>query len=1433
MRIVARHRHADHELRLDGLGAETTVGEMLDAIAAHLGAELALASTATPAAIDGRRARRDVTLAEAGVVEGSLVDLDPATAVEPDTEGHAAVGSRWTLAVIGGPDAGRLHPLRPGRTVVGRSPDADIVVDHPAVDPFHLAVDVDDAVVTAGDLSAASGVRIDGQWLTEPVPVAPDAHLDLGPVVMALRAPPAATATVSATPTVAGRRPLARPARAQPADLDHGVTVPTAASAPMGPGPFGWASLLVPVAMAAVMAWLFEPLWALFALAGPVLMGATWLDDRRRRRRERRRGGRRAREALARVSRHVDGRCHVVRRRRRDAHPDPDLVGRRIARGETRLWERRLDHPDALRLAVGVGEPPARLLPVADGPADPEAVAVVAGARLGGVPIAVQLSVGGWVGVAGDRSRALAVTRWLITQLAAHHGPADVRLAVMAADGTADTWRWCRWLPHTMLGNRAGAAVAIGDRAIEAVSSELVAADVDAADTHDPVPEADRGPVRVCVIDGTHLTLRRRGPVRRMTDDRNSATAIVVADTVEALPRGCTTVVDVGDGRGTVTDLRDPTSAPSTIVPTGIAEERAERWARRLARFSDPEAADPGAEMPRDVALVDLLDLDDVTGPTIAGRWLTFDRTSLRAPVGTSPSGPVALDLVVDGPHALVGGTTGSGKSELLRTVVASLAATYPPDAVNFVLIDYKGGAAFDACAELPHCVGLVTDLDDQLGHRALRCLDAELRHRERRLRHLRRADLAGSDLARLVIVIDEFATLAAELPDFLDALVAVAQRGRSLGVHLILATQRPAGAVSPAIRTNTNLRVALRMLDPSDSIDVIDRPDAARLARDRPGRALARLGPGEVIAFQAARAGRRRPRTAPGVAVAPAWSALDPPGTPGDDVDAGADDLRHLVDAIADAHDTRGGLTPRRPWPDPLPHHLDRHELPTTTPSQPHREPTTTAPDRAGVPVGLADEPDAQRQVPDQWRPDVNAVVVGMRGSGTTTALATMVVALCAASSPDDTHIYVIDHDQGALGALGDLDHVGAVVRGGDGERQRRLLGHLDDLRRRRSDPAGGDTGTPPRVILVIDGVGAWTDDLDRRRDHRSLDRFDRLCTEGPAVGITVVAAGVTPGEISRRLATSTDQHWHLRLADPADHLAAGVGVAAVSGPPGRAIRVDDRRDVHFARPHPDGLAAAVADLHRRHVAPRRPPQPVDALPARVELSTLGPGETRANHLRLPIGVDDHDLGTVHLTVSAGDHLVVAGAAGSGRSTALATIGIAAVEAGAGVVVESSRPQLVAAVQTVAPGAVAAAGDELVAAVASLDSTDVGVVVLIDDADTIDDDHGVLAAAVTGATSLGACVIAAGRTDRLRGAYGHWLAAVSAHRRGVLLGADPLDGDLFGVTPPPPIAPPAPGRGWLIAGGAARAFQVAVADSARSCSPSASTAPGVPTRRG
>ena len=281
-----------------------------------------------------------------------------------------------------------------------------------------------------------------------------------------------------------------------------------------------------------------------------------------------------------------------------------------------------------------------------------------------------------------------------------------------------------------------------------------------------------------------------------------------------------------------------------------------------LAPLRDATSASATTAIPRIVPLLSLFGPEPPTPLSVTSTWSAPKPYGLRAPIGMGPSGPLVLDLVEHGPHALIGGTSGAGKSELLQSIVAALIHEYPPTRLTFLFVDYKGGAATEVFNTVPHTVGYVTNLDASLSLRALTSLRAELNHRMR-LMEGRAKDLAEMlekhpDEAppSLVIVVDEFATLVKEVPEFVAGVVDIAQRGRSLGVHLILATQRPSGSVNDNILANTNLRISLRMLDASESRTVIGVPAAADIALPLKGRGFAKLGPSDLIEFQSAYTG-------------------------------------------------------------------------------------------------------------------------------------------------------------------------------------------------------------------------------------------------------------------------------------------------------------------------------------------------------------------------------------------------------------------------------------------------------------------------------------------------------------------------------------------------------------------------------------------------
>jgi S-DNA-T family DNA segregation ATPase FtsK/SpoIIIE len=1108
--------------------------------------------------------------------------------------------------------------------------------------------------------------------------------------------------------------------------------------------------------------------------------------------------------SLARFGDQLAAAASADRAAREHAHPPRHAIAAMALAVDRRLWSRRLDHAEALTARIG-----ARVhdyVPPLVGPIGTIATAGLARMRsTGRSPAVVDLHRS--LGVVGPARDARSLVRGIVLDLAVHHGPADLRVAVVGDPALAEHWTWIGSLPHAQ--GDGGPLVAYSVANLLDRLGTVGASGEESAGAAPPV---------VVVLDAPVDTDADRAAVRALLGGRyGAASLLMLASEHIDLGAWCATVIDIRPD-GTHGSVREHDGSTYAVELSGCAAAVAEDVAVALHTLRDPEAAS-GAALPDACRLVDLLGLpsgagiapyaarfqpqngvermtdvegmadDEGTAPgdtspswddVISIRWQqTAGTAELVVPLGVDDAGTVVIDLVRDGPHALVAGTTGAGKSELLRSLVATIAATADPEHATFVLIDYKGGSAFDGCADLPHVVGLVTDLDDGLAERALTCLEAEVSHRERLLRRVgasdlvayrraRQADPALDPLPRLVVVVDEFATLVAELPDFVAALVDVAQRGRSLGIHLILATQRPAGAVTDAMRTNISLRIALRVVDVTDSRDVIGVADAASISRRTPGRAVARLGPGELLTFQTAR-------------VTAATSEID-----------ASTDLDRLVRAVRRVHAAKGFAPARRPWLDPLPGRVALAAITTAPPPIAGEGRRRFGP----LAIGLADEPRSQRQRPWMWTPDDGPLLVeGLPGSGVSTTLCTIAAAAASAATPAELHLYAFDGPGVPLASLAHLPHCGGVIAPDDTDRRARLVHRLSDERARRA-VAMGARHDDARILVLVDHVVALRGDLDDAHDPTLIDAFDRVVTEGAALGIHVVLGGDRPTASGHRLDATLANRLTLHLPDPHRRSNPGRPVKVV---PGRA------RDAHgielqIAEPYTPGHHGTLPNAMPPVASPSRSLGPtsghapaVAAMPTLVLPESLpSPPTAKVGERIVALGLNQRDLSPAWVTLHPGDHLLVAGPGRSGKSSVLA-----------GLARQWPMDQrvVVAGARSPLPGLVGGAG----VTVASLDELThhiVGrstpMVVVIDDADLIDDPGplGVLLAACR----PGQHVVVAGRPDRLRGLFRHWTGEVRRSRLGVLLRPDEADADLLGVRLPARTAPMrAAGRGVLV----------------------------------
>jgi S-DNA-T family DNA segregation ATPase FtsK/SpoIIIE len=816
--------------------------------------------------------------------------------------------------------------------------------------------------------------------------------------------------------------------------------------------------------------------------------------------------------------------------------------------------------------------------------------------------------------------------------------------------------------------------------------------------------------------------------------------------------------------------------------------------------------------LPETVHLLDLLGLEPRSSDAVLRRWqATGPIPRCAAPIGATAEGTLSIDWVEDGPHGLLAGTTGAGKSELLRSLVASLAATVDPEHLNFILIDYKGGSAFDACAGLPHTVGMVTDLDGHLAHRALTCLEAELRHREEVLRaatadniHDYHALGAAEPMPRLLVVIDEFAALAKELPDFMASLVDVAQRGRSLGVHLLLATQRPNGVISDAIRANTNLRLSLRVQDVADSTDVIGTGDAAQLARSRPGRGFLRRGPGDIVAFQSALVTGTSGGAAAAIAVRP--FELLPSAAPAPAGDGAAQtDLDVLVSIVQQAARKAGFAAPRLLWPEPLPAEV--------TLAAAAAEPGAAVLHPDEVVIGLADEPHRQRRRPFSWSIGGSLFFYGVQGSGTSSALRAAIVAACGKFSVDELHVYAIDFDDQSLGALERLPQVGAVIGAGERARQIRLLRYLQrEVAERRervaTDPAALEG--LPRIVVAVDNYAGFRAAFEDPSDMAIKESLGRIVADGPGVGIVVLATAKQPIDIPTTVASLVPSKLVFTLADRYEYAGLGVAAAEPTAVAGRAFESGTSLEVQLARVGTADVLAVEAATEPATLS-QATPWSIELLPAEVKIPDIaGSGAVFDLEWKVPVGLGDDRLQPVGWTIREGDHVLISGPARSGKSTALVSIATILRGARSDMLITGLVSRRSPLLDTPEIGRLVADPAELAASLADV-APGVPHAILIDDAEDIDDAAGILVGLLAERTPHRHCFVA-GSGDILRTAYGHWTQSVRRSRLGMALSPTGQgDGDLWQVALPRnmPVVFPA-GRGYLIADGTAELAQVA-----------------------
>ncbi|WP_030668312.1 type VII secretion protein EccC [Streptomyces sp. NRRL B-1347] len=1070
-----------------------------------------------------------------------------------------------------------------------------------------------------------------------------------------------------------------------------------------------------------------------FALLGAV---ALFLSQRGKAQRTRRTQRERYLEYVEEQRHELGGRERDARARARLLNPPPPALYD-LARDPARRWERRRADADFLDVRVGTGDVPAQDVVIGQNsgsgvltPPDPfmlnEARALQARFTVApDFPLTVPLDRAGNVSVIGDRDGVLRVARALLVQAAVTHAPDDVAIALgVSGDRIAD-WEWAKWLPHVL----------DPDAAPESYDDPAAVRRIA------PAPDAL---ARLCAPD-----LRRRAAyaaeVRRGLSDRRALRMtdrmLVVSDvhggTAVELPRpdaavgladmGVTVLhllaeqihepdevsvrITVDGDQVTVEDLRGSEGRRSQGLADTVSVPGAEGLARLLAPLRlTPESAAEGTPVSGPVDFPALLGVDDPAGLDLGELWAPRgERDFLRVPIGVDDRHePVLLDLKESaelgmGPHGLCVGATGSGKSELLRTLVLALTATHAPEDLAMVLVDYKGGATFAPFTGLPHVAGVITNLENQadLVERVHTSLAGEITRRQQVLKDAGnvadighyaalRAKEPGrglEPLPHLFVVIDEFGELITAKPDFIDLFLSIGRIGRSIGVHLLLSSQRIESGKLKGLETYLSYRLGLRTFSADESRTVLDTVDAFQLP-PLPGFGYLKVDTSTYVRFKAGYvSGARRgpvPRdTADERPRAWAYSAFNTPAgdtatgheTGARERETGPTVMSTMVDQLAVA-----APPVRRIWLPPLPDAvaLDTAAGPLGVSGRGLH--LVRSDGRLCVPLGVLDDPAKQWQ--GQWLLDLNVAgghvaVIGGPQSGKTTLLRTLTLSLALTHTPDEVAVYGLDLVGGGLGALAGLPHVGGVASRADRERLARTVAEmtaqlalreelfrehgidsLDQLRRLRAQGGLPELGSTD-LVLLVDGFGALREefsDLD--------DAVAELLKRGGGYGIHVVAGMLRWNDV--RIATQSlfGTRVELRLNDPTDStIDRKLAETVTTGTPGRVL-TDGKLFAQTALPRTDGgtgtsdLGTALEDAARTigvtwhgELA-----APVRVLPLSLPAATLPSPSAEPD--RLPIGVDQDTLGPVHLDLFDRDqHLLVLGDNECGKTNLLKLI--------------------------------------------------------------------------------------------------------------------------------------------------------------------------------
>lgn len=977
----------------------------------------------------------------------------------------------------------------------------------------------------------------------------------------------------------------------------------------------------------------------------------------------------------------------------REMNPDPEECFQRMVNIDNKLWERTPSHNDFLSLRVGIGSVPHNLkinytkqaIILENDPLlmEPHRLALEF-QRINDVPVTLNLVESEICGIAGDKFKAQGLVKNVLIQCVTHHGYDDVRIVILASTQGIEQWNWMKYIPHIWNNEYTNRYILCGK-----TMAHKTLSNIQSIIKEREFKKSERDPLPHYIFIVEDSTLLENEPISKYLYENSSdlgISAIFIAPSQAYLPMNCRTIITIDGKNAEITDRLSGEKA--IFAPDNTEHKNLDLASRKMASLRIKSSCDEFS-LPNSITLLEMLKVEKVIDVDAISFWKR-NKTymGMNVPIGAKAGGePFYLDMHETGygPHGLVAGTTGSGKSELLQSIIISLAINYHPHDIVFVLIDYKGGGMADVFENLPHLVGTITNLGGNQTNRALLSIKSELLRRQRifseygvnnidkyqKLYYTKQKQdttekLSLPAIPHLIMIADEFAELKQDQPEFMKELVSTARVGRSLGVHLILATQKPAGVVDDQIWSNSKFKICLKVQDEQDSKDVIKRPDAAMIKE--PGRAYIQVGNDEVFdIFQSAFSGadydpegemtknENKKKRIYKVALDGKAEQIYPLFEEKISKVEVPSQLEAMVEYLSKTTEVEKINKLDGPWMPPLPEMIYLDEF-YSNPGVSMNKNTSLS-----VPLGLVDDPRNQMQKPFfiDFNIENNLIIYGAAGTGKTNLLKSISLSLAHSFTPQQINIYIMDFGGSALKVFENLPHCGGVMTLEQESRINQFMLYLDRIMNERKkifEESGSDNfrfynqknKCMPAIILIIDNYIALSE------TYELIDeKMVSLAREGSKYGIYLIVTTTNTLMIRYKFNVNFKMALCFQMIDKSEYssiVGRTDGIEPLSIPGRGLLRGNPPLEIQTAFcEFKEYNLVQIIERFKANEIDRAEPIPI--MPEKIEIEKL-----KKCKGKLTIGLCDTDLQPVYLDLFAHPVLMIAGEAMSGKSTILMT---------------------------------------------------------------------------------------------------------------------------------------------------------------------------------